>query len=53
MLQKCMITLDPSQLHHLLDRLGEGHDQVVLEWQDELLKQLDPHNVSVLADIYV
>ena len=40
MLQKCMLTIDPSQVRHLLDRLGEGHDQDVLEWLDKLTDSL-------------
>ena len=40
MLQKCMITMDPSQVRNLLDRLGEGYDQTVLEWQDVLTDDL-------------
>lgn len=40
MLQRCMITMDPSQVRNLLDRLGEGYDQAVLEWQDVLTDDL-------------
>ena len=36
MLQKCMLTVDPNQVQHLLDHLGEGYDQAVLECQDQL-----------------
>ena len=39
-LQKCMIT--QSRIPY--DRLGEGFDQPVLEWQDELVKILQQHN---------
>ena len=37
---KCMLTFDPSQIQHLLDRLGEGYDQAVLECQDRLADSL-------------
>ena len=32
-----MITLHPSVVLRLLDRLGKGHDQPVFEWQEELI----------------
>ena len=40
MLQKCMLTVDPSQVQHLLDHLGEGYDQAFLECQDQLADSL-------------
>ena len=43
-----MVTVDPSQVRHLLDRLGEGHDQVVLEWQDQLTDSLKLKQVYAL-----
>ena len=48
MLQKCMVTVDPSQVRHLIDRLGEGHNQVVLEWQDQLTDSLKLKQVYAL-----
>ncbi len=35
-LQKCMLTLEPSAVIRLLDRLGEGYEQPVFDWQDIL-----------------
>ena len=40
-----MVTVDPSQVRHLLDRLGEGHDQVV---QDQLTDSLKLKQVYAL-----
>ena len=39
MLQKCMITVDTSQVQYLLGHLG-GYDQPVLECQDQLADSL-------------
>ena len=48
MLQKCMLTVDSSQVQHLLVRLGEGYDQVVLECQDQLADSLKLKQVYAL-----
>ena len=32
-----MLCLSPTATISLLDSLGDGHDEVVLEWQDVLL----------------
>ena len=39
-LQKCMISLSPNIAVTLLDRLGEGYDQTVFDWQDELTERV-------------
>lgn len=36
-----MISLAPNVSVCLMDRFGEGLDQAVLEWQDELLERVD------------
>ena len=44
-----MLTVDSSQVRHLLDHLGEGYDQTVLEWQDQLTDSLKLKHVYALV----
>ena len=52
MLQKCMLTVDHSQFQYLLDHLGEGYDQAVLECQDQLADGLKLKQVAICLICY-
>ena len=47
MLQKCMLTVDPSQVQHLLDH-REGYNQAIVECQDQLADSLKLKQVYAL-----
>ena len=47
-----MLTVDPSQVQHILDRLGEGYDQAVLECQDQLADSLKPYLLPYKTHIH-
>lgn len=40
-----MVSLAPAVTIRLMDQLGEGYDQPVLERQDELLNRIQPTQV--------
>ncbi len=50
-LQKLMLCLSPTATINLLNNLGEGHDELVLEWQDELLPALNGGDNDVSSNL--
>ena len=49
-----MLCLSHKATINMLDIIGEGHDEKVLEWRESLVERIadDPHSTSCMVNIY-